>query len=147
MFSKLIFIFLFISLINFNFFVVLANSSLNDDTPFNETIQNKIKLYLPEYQNKYIRINELNNTNFNFSKIINKRNALLISDNILDTYDEAYKREKISEIIDNQSILNNKININRKKFSKEYKFYGAKNSFLFDHNYVWHRFIEKNTII
>ena len=147
MFSKLIFIFLFISLINFNFFVVLANSSLNDDTPFNETIQNKIKLYLPEYQNKYIRINELNNTNFNFSKIINKRNALLISDNILDTYDEAYKREKISEIIDNQSILNNKININRKKFSKEYKFYGAKNNFLFDHNYVWHKFIEKNTII
>ena len=146
MVSKVIFIFIFLLIIQYNLYIA-ANASLDNDFPFNKTIQNKVKLYLPEYQNKYIRINELNNSNYNFSNIINTRNTILISDNILDTYDEAYKREKISEIIVNQSLLNNKVNINKKKYSDEYKFYGTRNNFLFDHNYVWHKFIEKNTII
>ena len=147
MVSKIIFIFIFLLIIQYNFYIVSANSSIDDDIPLNKTIQNKIKLFLPEYQNKHIRINELNNSNFNFSNIKNSRNTLLISDDILDTYDEAYNRQKISEIIVNQSLFNNRMNISQKKYSDEYTFYGSRNNFLFDHNYVWHKFIERNTII
>ena len=145
MVSKIIFIFIFLLIIQYNFYIVSANSSIDDDIPLNKTIQNKIKLFLPEYQNKHIRINELNNSNFNFSNIKNSRNTLLISDDILDTYDEAYNRQKISEIIVNQSLFNNRMNISQKKYSDEYTFYGSRNNFLFDHNYVWHKFIERNT--
>ena len=31
--------------------------------------------------------------------------------------------------------------------SDKYKFYGTSNSFLYDHNYVWHKYIIRDTII
>ena len=142
--SKIIFIFIFLLNIQYNFGMILANESL-DVYPLNKTVQNKI--YLPEYQNKYIRTNELNNTNYNFSKIINSRNTVLISDDILNTYDEANKREKISEIIEYQTIFNNQSIINKTKYSDEYTFYAIRNYSLFNHNYVWYKFINKNATV
>ena len=53
-------------------YVSSSNSFENDnydseDDIFNDYINSNI--YLPEYQNKFSRINELNDSNFNFMKI------------------------------------------------------------------------------
>ena len=92
-----------ILLINFHicFSLLLNNSSVDNQKYFDESISKRVKIYLPEYQNKYSRMNELNDTNFNFSKIRNTRNVLLIPDNIIESYNTAYQRQKISSIIDN----------------------------------------------
>ena len=140
-------IYILFSLLKYNIFLLLNNSSLENMSHFDEKIQNKVKLFLPDYQNKHIRLNELNHTNFNFTKIRNTRNTLLITDDILDIYDEAYKREKITEIVDNQSWENSKGKYHIKKYNDKYKFYGTRNNFLFDHNYVWHKYINRDSII
>ena len=140
-------LFIFLSILKYNFLLLLNNSSIDNKSTLDEKIQSRIKLYLPEYQNKHIRLNELNNTNFNFSTIRNNRNTLLIGDDIIETYDEAYKKQKISERIIDQFMMNSEGKYNIKLYSEEYKFYGARNNFLFDHNYVWHKFIIKDTII
>ena len=140
-------IYILFSLLKFNIFLLLSNSSLENMSHFDEKVQNKVKLYLPEYQNKYIRLNELNHTNFNFTKIRNTRNTVLISDDILETYDDVYKRKKVSEIVDNQSLEFAKGRYNNKKYTEEYKFYGTRNNFLFDHYYTWHKYIKKESII
>ena len=89
---------LILLLINFEiyFSLLFNNSSKNNLEIFDETITKRVKLYLPEYQNKYSRVNELNDTNFNFSKIRNTHNVLLIPENIIKSYDNVYQREKIS---------------------------------------------------
>ena len=99
-------LFIFLSILKYNFLLLLNNSSIDNKSTLDEKIQSRIKLYLPEYQNKHIRLNELNNTNFNFSTIRNNRNTLLIGDDIIETYDEAYKKQKISERIIDQFIIN-----------------------------------------
>ena len=86
---------------NINFSLLLNNSSIHNQEYFDESILKRVKLYLPEYQNKYSRINELNDTNFNFSKIRNSRNVLLIPDNIIESYNNAYQIQKLSSIIEN----------------------------------------------
>ena len=77
----------------------------------------------------------------------NTRNAVFISDNILNKYDEVYKREQISEIIEYKTIFNNNFFINKKKYSNEYTFYGERNYSFFVDNYVWYKLINKNSII
>ena len=144
---RFISLYIFLSILKHSFSLLSNNSSIDNKTTFDETIQSRIKLFLPEYQNKHIRINELNNTNFNFSKIRNNRNTVLVSDEILETYDEVYRREKILELINNQFITNLKGKYNTKIYSDKYKFYGTSNSFLYDHNYVWHKYIIRDTII
>ena len=86
---SIISLYIFLSILRYNFFLLLNNSSIDNKIIFDEKIQNRVKLYLPEYQNKHIRLNELNNSNYNFSNIRNNRNTLLISDDIIETYDEA----------------------------------------------------------
>ena len=103
---SIISLYIFLSILRYNFFLLLNNSSIDNKNIFDEKIQNRVKLYLPEYQNKHIRLNELNNSNYNFSNIRNNRNTLLISDDIIETYDEAYKKQKISERINDQFLLN-----------------------------------------
>ena len=144
---RILSLYIFLLILKFNFFLRLNNSSLNNKTFLDEEIQRRIKLYLPEYQNKHIRINELNNTNFDFSKIRNTRNSVLVTDDILEIYDEAYRREKISEIINSQYMINLNGKYNNKKYSDEYKFYATRNNFMYDHNYVWHKYINRDAII
>ena len=145
--NRIIFLYIFLSLFTYNSFLLLNNSSSDNKSLFNESIKKSAKLYFPEYQNKNIRLNELNNTNFNFSKIRNTRNTVLINDHILDRYNEIYNREKISETIANRSMFNLQINNEYKIYTDEYKIYGARNDFFYDHNYVWHKFIKRDTII
>ena len=141
---------LILLLINFQCFSLLFNnSSKNNSGLFDETITKRVKLYLPEYQNKYSRVNELNDTNFNFSKIRNARNVLLIPENIIESYDNVYQREKISKIIDNFLYFDNANNkkkslTNNKKYSDDYTFFAKKKSFNYNHNYIWHKYIKPN---
>ena len=151
---NLIFKTIFIILIDFNiyFSFLLNDSSNNNHELFDEDITKRVKLYVPEYQNKYSRENELNDTNFNFSKIRNTRNVLLIPDNIIEEYDNAYQRQKISKIIDNflySENYNDKNSIYKPNsiYSDDYTFYGNKENFNYDHNYVWHKYIKQNTPI
>ena len=143
---------IFIINLNLCFSLLLKNTSNDKKESFDEEISKRVKLYLPEYQNKYSRINELNDTNFNFSNIRNSRNVLLIPDNIIEYYDNAYQREKISSIIDN-FLYSDDFNNKKNKFkynniySDDYTFYGNKNNFHFDHNYIWHKYISHNTEI
>ena len=52
-----------------------------DNFACKECLQKNI--FLPEYQNKYSRINELNDTNFNFMKKKSNRSVTLVPDNII----------------------------------------------------------------
>ena len=143
---------IFIIILNLCFSLLLKNSSNNKKELFDEEISKRVKLYFPEYQNKYSRVNELNDTNFNFSKIRNSRNVLLIPDSIIDYYENAYQREKIASIIDN-FLYSVDLNDKKNKFkynniySDDYTFYANNNNFYFDHNYIWHKFINPNTEI
>ena len=137
---------------NINFSLLLNNSSIHNQEYFDESILKRVKLYLPEYQNKYSRINELNDTNFNFSKIRNSRNVLLIPDNIIESYNNAYQIQKLSSIIENfiysEGPNDKKVRYKYNSiYSDEYTFYGDKKKFFYDHNYIWHKFIKPNTEI
>ena len=157
-------------LFNINFHIYFSllfnNSSKNNSELFDESITKRVKLYLPEYQNKYSRLNEINDTNFNFSKIRNTRNVLLIPDNIIESYDKVYQREKISNIIDDyinsnsnsdnsndkdnghkSKKKNNNYNSNSNIYSDDYTFYAKKESLYYDRHYVWHKYIKPNKSI
>ena len=55
------------------------------------------KIYLPEYQNKYSRINELNDTNFNFSKINNNRSVVQVPWNLIEGNEKQLEIDKITK--------------------------------------------------
>ena len=128
-------------------FIQPHNKSNHNET-LDENLLSNTLLYIPEYQKGYNRINELNETNFNFSEKRNSRNVVFIPNNIIEKYDESYKRKKISEIINDlsENKIKDKKN-NNKLYSKEYQFYAKKNNFLFDHNYPYYKYIERTTII
>jgi len=152
---NIIFKFIFLFYINFQlyFSLLLNNSSSDNHGLFDDNISERVKLYLPEYQNKYSRVNELNDTNFNFSKIKNSKNVLLIPDNIINNYQKVHQKQRVSEIIDN-FLYNTPGSYEDKDLIKtniiypdEYTFYGTKSNFYYDHNYVWHKYIKENTPI
>ena len=163
---NLLFITMILFNINFRIYSLLYNNSSKDNSElYEERIGQRAKIYLPEYQNKYSRANELNDTNFNFSKIRNTRNVLLIPDNIIEDYDNAYQREKISNIIDNyinsnsdnsndnnngkkkKAKLNSNSNSNNNIYPDGYSYYGNKLYIYYNHNYVWHKYMKQNVLI
>ena len=56
-------------------------------------------IYLPEYQNKFSRINELNDTNFNFMKIKNNRSVVLVPENIIAKLEKLYEIDNVEKLI------------------------------------------------
>ena len=48
------------------FSLLLNNLSIDNKELFVENISKRVKLFLPDYENKYSRVNELNDSNFNF---------------------------------------------------------------------------------
>ena len=81
----------FISALSLDSSSCLDNLNINVNTDFDP---NKLKLYFPEYQNKYTRINELNNSNFNFSNIENNGNIFFVPNSIIKHYDNLYQQKK-----------------------------------------------------
>ena len=107
-------------------------------------------IYLPEYQNKFSRINELNNTNFNFMKIKNNRSVVLVPENIIAKLEKLYEIDNVEKLINKIENYNNttstkKIIKNKKEiFSDDYSFYGSTNILSSDYNY---KYIKKNALI
>ena len=73
------------------------SSNINSNITCEKCLEKKI--YLPEYQNKYSRINELNDSNFNFLKITNNRSVALVPDDLIEANEKHLEMEKIAKII------------------------------------------------
>ena len=109
-------------------------------------INSQKSIFLPEYQNKYSRINELNDTNFNFTKVKSNRSVTLVPGNIIDGNEKQLEIEKITKLINN--IENQKItNDNNKNeiYSDDYSFYSDDNQFYKDYENLY--YIKRNTLI
>lgn len=113
----------------------------------------KKNIFFPEYQNKYSRINELNDTNFNFIKVRSNRSVTLVPDNLIEGNEKQLEIDKITKLI-NKIEKNDKNNKNLEKLSKnqneiygdDYFFYSETKS-LFNNNNFEHKYLKKNTLI
>ena len=127
------------------------NFTLNDFNINSTTCQKCLQknIFLPEYQNKYSRINELNDTNFNFLRIRSNRSVTLVPQNLIEGNENQLEIEKITEIINKIEKSNNHTKKNSKNqndiYTDDYSFYSDNNIISnFIHNY---RYIKKNAII
>ena len=134
-------------------YVSSSNSFENDnydseDDIFNDYINSNI--YLPEYQNKFSRINELNDSNFNFMKIKNNRSVVLVPDNIIAKNEKLLEIENVAKLINkiennNNTSTTKKTTKNKKEiYPDDYSFYGSTNILSSDYNY---KYIKKNALI
>ena len=122
-----------------------ANKIVTDNFSCKECLQKNI--FLPEYQNKYSRINELNDTNFNFMKIKSNRSVTLVPDNIIDGNEKQLEIDTITNLINKMENKNNNYSLNQSDiYSDDYSIYSDTNLF-FNYNDLEHRFIKKNSII
>ena len=118
------------------------------DDLYNINFNNNI--YLPEYQNKYSRINELNDTNFNFNKIKNNKSVVLIPDNIISKNEKLLEIQNVANLINNiesnfNTTSNKKITKSKREiYTDDYSFYGSVNILTSDYNY---KYIKKNALI
>ena len=108
-------------------------------------------IYLPEYQNKYSRINELNDTNFNFMKIKSNRSVTLVPEDLIESNENLLKINQIANIINK---IEKSINYTHKNniiktdvYSDDYSFYSDSHSFYSDYENFQHKFIKGNTLI
>jgi hypothetical protein len=85
------------------------NFTLHDFNINSTTCQKCLQknIFLPEYQNKYSRINELNDTNFNFLRIRSNRSVTLVPENLIEGNERLLEIEKITEIINKIENSNN----------------------------------------
>ena len=163
MFSKIFFI-TYLFIVNLKS-IKLISYSLTDNKKqnINNTIINDINInniceqclqksiFLPEYQNKYSRINELNDTNFNFIKVKSNKSVTLVPDNIIDGIEKQIEIAKITKIINK---IERNINYTQKYpkneneiYTDDYSFYSDTNSFYNDYDNFQNKYIKKNTLI
>ena len=126
------------------------SSNINSNITCEKCLEKKI--YLPEYQNKYSRINELNDSNFNFLKITNNRSVALVPDDLIEANEKHLEMEKIAKII-NKIEKNNNTNKYIKNqnqneiYTDDYSFYSDSNSFYDDYDNYQQKYIKKNALI
>ena len=109
-------------------------------------------IYLPEYQNKFSRINELNDTNFNFMKIKNNRSVVLVPDSVISKNERLLEIQNVDRLINQINNINNNSTTSNKKITKnkkeiytdDYSFYGSTSGLNSDYNY---KYIKKNALI
>ena len=80
---------------NINFDIKGANN--NKYELFDNLDKIKAKIYLPEYQNKYSRINELNDSNFDFTNLRNNQSVTVVPRVIIEGNHFWSKIQKISK--------------------------------------------------
>ena len=130
---------------------IKSNNDLNINISSYE-INSQKSLFLPEYQYKYSRINELNDTNFNFSKVKNNRSVAMVPGNIVEGNERQLGIERIADLINNienkkREMLKEK-NLNKNEvYSDDYSFYSDDNSFYKYYDNIYHNYIKRNTII
>ena len=157
-----------IFLITFYLFIIILESFNSKSTTINHKKQSidhpskdiyanisceeclKKNIFFPEYQYKYSRINELNDTNFNFIKVKSNRSVTLVPENLIEGNEKQLEIDKITKLINkiekndknSKKLLNNQNEI----YGDDYFFYSDTNS-LFNNNNFEHKFIKKNTLI
>ena len=114
-------------------------------------------LYLPEYQYKYSRLNELNDSNFNFTKANNDHNVIFVPNHIIEVYEKEYTYEKIMNIIEKtEKIQNEKFNKekNHKNFLDKngyypdgYTFYINSDNQYYDFKYLKRKLVKTKSVI
>ena len=122
-----------------------ASDSVNINIDCEECLHKNI--FLPEYQNKYSRINELNDSNFNFMRIKNNRSVTLVPENLIEGNEKQMEIDKIAYLINNiEKNSSNAQKTQNEKYTDDYSFYSDTNSF-FNYNNFEHKYIKKNTFI
>ena len=97
-------------------------TNINLNFTCKECLQKNI--FLPEYQNKYSRINELNDTNFNFMKIKSNRSVTLVPDNIIDGNEKQIEIDTITNLINKMENKNNNYSLNQSDiYTDDYSIY------------------------
>ena len=120
-------------------------ADINFNFTCTECLQKNI--FLPEYQNKYSRINELNDSNFNFLKIKSNRSVTLVPDNLIEGNEKQLEIDTITNFINKIESKNNNNSQNQNNiYNDDYSIYSDTNLF-FNYNDLEHRYIKKNTII
>ena len=131
----------------------LNNTKIFNDLNLNITNEEffQKKIFLPEYQNKFSRINELNDTNFNFGRIRNNRSVALVPKDLIEINEKQLDIEKITDIINSlrkKNInANNEYNTQDEVYSDDYSFYSDSISFYHDLEIFYHKYIKLNTLI
>ena len=160
MFSKIFFItYLFIANLKSISYSLTDNKKQNiSKTIINDININNIceqclqkSIFLPEYQNKYSRINELNDTNFNFIKVKSNKSVTLVPDNIIDGIEKQMEIAKITKLINK---IERNINYTQKYtkneneiYTDDYSFYSDSNSFYNNYDNFQNKYIKKNALI
>ena len=103
-------------------------------------------------ENKHFyRFNEINDTNFNFSRPINKRDIYVVSEDIIRHYEDVYIRDKLDYMITKtqREQMNPSYKINEKEgeYPINYIFYANKNYIFYDKYYTWHKLISRDSNI
>ena len=128
------------------------NNTINDfnmNVTFEQCLEKDI--FLPEYQNKYSRINELNDTNFNFIKIKSNRSVTLVPDNLIDGNEKQLEIDNIADMINKIEKNNNKTEKSYKNknevYGDDYSFYSQANIFFNDFQNINYKYIKDNSLI
>ena len=113
---------------------------------------NNIDLFLPvnNKKSKFYKVNEINDTNFNFTKEKNEKDIYIVNEELLKIYEDVYTRDKITNLIlksqRKENYLKNYDEI-EEEYSDEYYFYEKKNNIVYDNYYTWQRLINRNVEI
>ena len=92
---------------------------------------NNIDLFLPvnNKKSKFYKVNEINDTNFNFTKEKNEKDIYIVNEELLKIYEDVYTRDKITNLIlksqRKENYLKNYDEI-EEEYSDEYYFYEKK---------------------
>ena len=108
-----------------------------------------IDLFLPvnNKKSKFYKDNEINDTNFNFTKEKNEKDIYIVNEELLKIYEDVYIKDKIKNLIlksqRKENYLKNYDEI-EEEFSDDYYFYEKKNNIVYDNYYTWQRFMNRN---
>ena len=123
----------------------------------NKDFPNKnIDFYIPEHnsnqdKSNFYKINELNDTNFNFSRIINRKDIYVLPYDLIRIYEKAYTKDKIDYLITktqrNQMNPSYKINEKEGEYPIDYIFYSKKDYIAYDNFYTWPKLVNRESNI
>ena len=118
----------------------------------NDFRNKNIDLFLPinNKESKFSKVNEINHTNFNFTREKNEKDIYIVNEELLKIYEDVYIKDKITNLIlksqRKENYLKNYDEI-EEEFTDEFNFYEKKNNIVYDNYYTWQRFINRNVEI
>lgn len=123
----------------------------------NKGFPNKnIDFYMPEHnsnldKSNFYKINEMNDTNFNFSRLINRKDLYVLPYDLIKIYENVYARDKIDYFISKtqREQMNPSYKINEKEgeYPIDYIFYSKKKYIAYDNYYTWPKLVNRESNI